>query len=78
MIEVEVRGDLEYAIKQLKKKLAEDGVKRGIKRRGGPVRSRRLSLSQRRGGIRKISLATKSKQTISNTVPPPKRPSTEE
>jgi small subunit ribosomal protein S21 len=33
MIEVEVKGDLEYAIRQLKKKLQIDGVKRELKRR---------------------------------------------
>jgi small subunit ribosomal protein S21 len=33
MIEVEVKGDLEYAIRQLKKQLQIDGVKRELKRR---------------------------------------------
>ncbi len=33
MIEVEVRGDLEYAIRMLKKKLQIDGIKRELKRR---------------------------------------------
>ena len=33
MIEVEVRGDIEYAIRQLKKKLQIDGIKRELKRR---------------------------------------------
>ncbi|MDH4319010.1 MAG: 30S ribosomal protein S21 [Desulfobulbaceae bacterium] len=33
MIEVEVRGDVEYAIRQLKKKLQIDGIKRELKRR---------------------------------------------
>ena len=33
MIEVEVKGDLEYAIRQLKKKLQLDGLKRELKRR---------------------------------------------
>jgi small subunit ribosomal protein S21 len=33
MIEVEVKGDLEYAIRQLKKKLQIDGIKRELKRR---------------------------------------------
>ena len=33
MIEVDVRGDLEYAIRQLKKKLQIDGIKRELKRR---------------------------------------------
>ncbi|WP_446008132.1 30S ribosomal protein S21 [Candidatus Electrothrix sp.] len=32
-MEVEVKGDLEYAIRQLKKKLQIDGVKRELKRR---------------------------------------------
>ncbi len=33
MIEVEVRGDIEYAVRQLKKKLQLDGIKRELKRR---------------------------------------------
>jgi small subunit ribosomal protein S21 len=33
MIEVEVRGDIEYAIRQLKKKLQLDGLKKELKRR---------------------------------------------
>jgi small subunit ribosomal protein S21 len=33
MIEVEVRGDIEYAIRQLKKKLQLDGMKKELKRR---------------------------------------------
>ncbi len=33
MIEVEVRGDIEYAIRQLKKKLQMDGMKKELKRR---------------------------------------------
>ncbi len=33
MIEVEVRGDIEYAIRQLKKKLQLDGMKRELRRR---------------------------------------------
>ncbi|HDL98459.1 MAG TPA: 30S ribosomal protein S21, partial [Desulfobacteraceae bacterium] len=33
MIDVEVRGDIEYAIRQLKKKLQIDGIKRELKRR---------------------------------------------
>lgn len=33
MIEVEVKGDIEYAIRQLKKKLQIDGVKKELKRR---------------------------------------------
>lgn len=33
MIEVDVRGDIEYAIRQLKKKLQMDGIKRELKRR---------------------------------------------
>ncbi|WP_417911118.1 30S ribosomal protein S21 [Candidatus Electronema sp. PJ] len=32
-MEVEVKGDLEYAIRQLKKKLQIDGIKRELKRR---------------------------------------------
>ena len=47
MIEVEVKGDLEYAIRQLKKKLQIDGVKRELKRReyyGKPsIKKRRKS-----------------------------------
>jgi len=33
MIEVEVKGDIEYAIRQLKKKLQLDGIKKELKRR---------------------------------------------
>lgn len=33
MIQVEVRGDVEAAVRQLKKKLQIDGVKRELKRR---------------------------------------------
>jgi small subunit ribosomal protein S21 len=33
MIEVEVRGDIEIAIRQLKKKLQLDGMKKELKRR---------------------------------------------
>ena len=33
MIEVEVRGDIEYASRQLKKKLQMDSIKRELKRR---------------------------------------------
>ncbi len=33
MIEVEVRGDIEIAIRQLKKKLMLDGIKKELKRR---------------------------------------------
>ncbi|MBI4791684.1 MAG: 30S ribosomal protein S21 [Deltaproteobacteria bacterium] len=32
-MEVEVRGDIEYAIRQLKKKLQLDGIKKELKRR---------------------------------------------
>ncbi|MEN8140061.1 MAG: 30S ribosomal protein S21 [Thermodesulfobacteriota bacterium] len=32
-MEVEVRGDIEYAIRQLKKKLQLDGMKKELKRR---------------------------------------------
>ncbi|MEW6426971.1 MAG: 30S ribosomal protein S21 [Thermodesulfobacteriota bacterium] len=32
-MEVEVKGDIEYAIRQLKKKLQIDGVKKELKRR---------------------------------------------
>ncbi len=33
MIEVEVKGDVEYSLRQLKKKLQLDGVKKELKRR---------------------------------------------
>ena len=33
MIEVDVRGDIEIAIRQLKKKLQLDGIKKELKRR---------------------------------------------
>ena len=37
MIEVEVRGDLEFAIRQLKKKLQIDGIKREFVKNGVDV-----------------------------------------
>ena len=40
MIEVEVRGDIEYAIRQLKKKLQMDGIKRELKRKLRKIRFR--------------------------------------
>ncbi|MFP3982269.1 MAG: 30S ribosomal protein S21 [Desulfurivibrionaceae bacterium] len=33
MIEVEVKGDIEYSLRQLKKKLQLDGMKKELKRR---------------------------------------------
>jgi len=46
MIEVEVRGDLEYAIRQLKKKLQIDGIKRELKRREKARRDRTVGMSE--------------------------------
>ena len=59
MIEVEVKGDIEYAIRQLKKKLQMDGVKKELKRREfyekPSVRRRRKSAESERK-LRKIMM----------------------
>ncbi|OGQ95271.1 MAG: 30S ribosomal protein S21 [Deltaproteobacteria bacterium RIFOXYD12_FULL_57_12] len=57
MIEVEVRGDIEYAIRQLKKKLQMDGIKRELKRREfyeKPSERRRRKQAEAKRKLRKI------------------------
>ena len=57
MIEVEVRGDLEYAIRQLKKKLQMDGIKKELKRREfyeKPSMRRRRKQAEAKRKLRKI------------------------
>ena len=57
MIEVEVRGDIEYAIRQLKKKLQMDGIKRELKRREyyeKPSVKRRRKQAEAKRKLRKI------------------------
>ena len=57
MIEVEVRGDLEYAIRQLKKKLQMDGIKKELKRREfyeKPSVRRRRKQAEAKRKLRKI------------------------
>lgn len=57
MIEVEVRGDIEYAIRQLKKKLQMDGIKRELKRREyyeKPSEKKRRKQAEAKRKIRKL------------------------
>jgi len=57
MIEVEVRGDIEYAIRQLKKKLQMDGVKKELKRREfyeKPSIRRRRKQAEAKRKLRKV------------------------
>ncbi len=57
MIEVEVRGDIEYAIRQLKKKLQLDGMKKELKRREfyeKPSMKRRRKQAEAKRKLRKI------------------------
>ncbi|MCF6290194.1 MAG: 30S ribosomal protein S21 [Desulfobacterales bacterium] len=57
MIEVEVRGDIEYAIRQLKKKLQMDGIKRELKRREfyeKPSEKRRRKQAEAKRKLRKL------------------------
>lgn len=59
MIEVEVRGDIEYAIRQLKKKLQMDGIKRELKRREyyeKPSEKRRRKRAEAKRKIRKLRM----------------------
>ena len=63
MIEVEVRGDLEYAIRQLKKKLQIDGIKRELKRREyyeKPSVKKRRKEAEARRKLRKFNRIRKS------------------
>ena len=58
MIEVEVRGDIEYAIRQLKKKLQLDGIKKELKRREcyeKPSVARRRKQAEAKRKLRKVS-----------------------
>ena len=57
MIEVEVRGDIEIAIRQLKKKLQLDGVKKELKRREfyeKPSAKRRRKQAEAKRKMRKL------------------------
>jgi len=57
MIEVEVRGDIEYAIRQLKKKLQLDGIKKELKRREAyekPSVKRRRKAAEAQRKLRKL------------------------
>lgn len=57
MIEVEVKGDIEYAIRQLKKKLQMDGIKKELKRREyyeKPSVKRRRKQAEAKRKLRKI------------------------
>lgn len=57
MIEVDVRGDIEYAIRQLKKKLQMDGIKRELRRREyyeKPSEKRRRKREEARRKLRKL------------------------
>jgi small subunit ribosomal protein S21 len=59
MIEVEVKGDIEYAIRQLKKKLQMDGVKKELKRREfyeKPSVKRRRKSAESKRKLRKIMM----------------------
>lgn len=57
MIEVEVRGDIEQAIRLLKKKLQLDGIKKELKRREyyeKPSVKRRRKQAESRRKLRKL------------------------
>ena len=57
MIEVEVRGDIEIAIRQLKKKLMLDGIKKELKRREyyeKPSEKKRRKSAEARRKARKL------------------------
>ncbi|MDF1613915.1 30S ribosomal protein S21 [Desulfurivibrio dismutans] len=57
MIEVEVRGDVEHAIRILKKKLQLDGMKKELKRREyyeKPSAKRRRKTAESRRKLRKL------------------------
>ena len=64
MIEVEVRGDLEFAIRQLKKKkLQIDGIKRELKRREyyeKPSVKKRRKQAEARRKLRKFNRMRRS------------------
>jgi small subunit ribosomal protein S21 len=57
MIEVEVRGDIEHAIRLLKKKLQLDGIKKELKRREyyeKPSVKRRRKQAEAKRKLRKL------------------------
>ncbi len=57
MIQVDVRGDIEIAIRQLKKKIQLDGIKRELKRREfyeKPSAKRRRKQAEARRKMRKL------------------------
>lgn len=57
MIEVEVKGDVEYALRQLKKKLQMDGIKKELKRREyyeKPSVRRRRKQAEAKRKLRKV------------------------
>lgn len=57
MIDVDVRGDIEIAIRQLKKKLMLDGIKKELKRREfyeKPSAKRRRKSAEARRKMRKL------------------------
>ncbi|NOX24724.1 MAG: 30S ribosomal protein S21 [Deltaproteobacteria bacterium] len=57
MIQVDVRGDIEIAIRQLKKKIQLDGIKRELKRREfyeKPSAKRRRKQAEARRKVRKL------------------------
>ncbi len=59
MIEVEVKGDIEYAIRQLKKKLQLNGIKKELKRREyyeKPSVRRRRKKAESQRKLRKIMM----------------------
>jgi small subunit ribosomal protein S21 len=59
MIEVEVRGDIEQAIRLLKKKLQLDGMKKELKRREyyeKPSAKRRRKQAESKRKIRKLAM----------------------
>ncbi|HIJ79839.1 MAG: 30S ribosomal protein S21 [Desulfobulbaceae bacterium] len=59
MIEVEVRGDIEQAIRLLKKKLQLDGMKKELKRREyyeKPSAKRRRKQAESKRKIRKLTM----------------------
>jgi small subunit ribosomal protein S21 len=61
MIEVEVRGDIEHAIRLLKKKLQLDGMKKELKRREyyeKPSAKRRRKQAEAKRKIRKLRFRT--------------------
>ena len=63
MIEVEVRGDIEQAIRLLKKKLQLDGMKKELKRREyyeKPSAKRRRKQAEAKRKLRKLKYRFKS------------------